>query len=51
MLSRFLQSVYKNLTLFASEADFHAEPTIGPALGLEQGEVARLAVSWVHDKF
>ena len=44
------QTVYKRLTLFASEVDFHAEPTIGPSLGMEEGEAARLMISWAIER-
>ena len=39
-------TVYSGLTLFESEVDFHAEPAIGPALGMEEGETAKLMIEW-----
>ena len=45
-----LQSVYENLTLFASEVDFHAEMSIGPSLGLKEGEAAKVIVSYIIER-
>ncbi len=45
-----VQTVYESVTLFASENDFHAEPTIGPALGMKEGEAAQLMISWALER-
>ena len=44
------ETVYKNLTLFTSEADFHAEPAIGPSVGLEEGEAAKVMHACALDR-
>jgi len=46
----FKQTVYKHLTLFSSEIDFHAEPTIGPSLGMAEGEAASVMISWAIER-
>ncbi|KAK9427476.1 Alpha/Beta hydrolase protein [Lipomyces doorenjongii] len=45
-----ITTVYPELTLFSSKNDFHAEPGIGFAVGLEESESARLIKSWVVER-
>ncbi|KAK9349899.1 Alpha/Beta hydrolase protein [Lipomyces doorenjongii] len=45
-----ITTVYPQLTLFSSKNDFHAEPGIGFAVGLEESESARLIKSWVVER-
>ncbi|KAK9384234.1 Alpha/Beta hydrolase protein [Lipomyces mesembrius] len=45
-----ITTVYTELTLFSSKNDFHAEPAIGIAVGLEESESARLIISWVVER-
>lgn len=45
------QNVHKELTVFSSQVDFHAEPAIGPSVGLEESEAARVIKSWAVERF
>ncbi|KAK9482652.1 Alpha/Beta hydrolase protein [Lipomyces starkeyi] len=45
-----ITTVYTELTLFSSKNDFHAEPGIGFAVGLEESESTRLIKSWVVER-
>lgn len=45
-----IQSTYSDFTLFSSSVDFHAQPGIGPTLGLEFGEAAGVMTSWAMER-
>lgn len=42
--------MYDGLTFFASQQDFHAEPGIGHAVGMEECEAAKYAKAWVMER-
>lgn len=44
------QTGYKDTTLFKSEVDFHAQPGIGPAMGLGPGETSQVIVEWILER-
>jgi acetyl esterase/lipase len=41
------QSVHKSTTVFFAATDFHAQPVIGPELGLGEGEAAGVVREWI----
>ncbi|KAK9234057.1 hypothetical protein V1525DRAFT_391825 [Lipomyces kononenkoae] len=45
-----ITTVYTELTLFSSKNDFHAEPGIGFAVGLEESESAQFIKYWVVER-
>lgn len=44
------QTAYKGATLFKSEVDFHAQPGIGPSMGLGPGETSEVITEWVLER-
>jgi hypothetical protein len=43
----FHQTVHQSTTVFIAADDFHAQPVIGPEMGLDEGEQGAIIREWI----